>query len=108
MAKKIKEKKKRKKEGALRENIEMILEVLVLVFFINAFLLQSFGIPTPSMEDNMLVGDHLLVDKVAYSQSLSKVDGFLFPQLEIKRGMIVVFKSPPDNGADVSSAFLCL
>lgn len=96
MAKKSKKEKKPRKEGVLRENLEMILEVLVLVFFINAFLLQSFGIPTPSMEDNMLVGDHLLVDKVAYSQSLTKVDGIVFPQLEIKRGMIVVFKSPPE------------
>jgi len=94
MTKRLKKKTKQKREGALRENIEMILEVLVLVFFINAFLLQSFGIPTPSMEDNMLVGDHLLVDKVAYSQSLSKVDGFVFPQLKIRRGMIVVFKAP--------------
>jgi len=89
-----KKKTKQKKEGVLRENIEMILEVLVLVFFINAFLLQSFGIPTPSMEDNMLVGDHLLVDKVAYSHALSQIDGFVFPQLEIRRGMIVVFKAP--------------
>ncbi len=89
-----KKKTKQKREGALRENMEMILEVLVLVFFINAFLLQSFGIPTSSMEDNMLVGDHLLVDKVAYSQALSKVDGIVFPQLKIKRGLIAVFKAP--------------
>ncbi len=89
-----KKKTRQKREGVLRDNMEMILEVLVLVFFINAFLLQSFGIPTPSMEDNMLVGDHLLVDKVAYSQALSKVDGLVFPQLKIKRGMIAVFKAP--------------
>lgn len=94
--KKRAERPKKKKEGAARENIEMILEVLVLVFFINAFLLQSFGIPTPSMEDNMLVGDHLLVDKVAYSRSLGVLDGFVFPQQKIRRGMIVVFKSPPE------------
>ncbi len=89
-----KKKTKQKREGAFRENMEMILEVLVLVFFINAFLLQSFGIPTPSMEENMLVGDHLLVDKVAYSQALSKVDGIVFPQIKIKRAMIAVFKAP--------------
>lgn len=97
-------KKKEKRQGVLRENIEMILEVLVLVFFINAFLLQSFGIPTPSMEDNMLVGDHLLVDKVAYSQSLTGIDGFMFPQLEIRRGMIVVFKAPHEvEGGNLST-----
>jgi len=93
--KSIKEKKKKKKV-TFRENVEMILEVLVFVFFINAFLLQTFGIPTSSMEDNMLVGDHLLVDKVTYSRYLSPLDGFILPQRDIKRGMIVVFKAPPE------------
>lgn len=65
------------------------------VLFVNGFLLQSFVIPTASMENHMLVGDHLLVDKVAYSQPLSPVDALILPQLKIERGMIVVFKAPP-------------
>jgi signal peptidase I len=85
-----------KRSSSWRENIEMILEVLVYVFFINAFLLQTFVIPTPSMEDNMLIGDHLFVDKVAYSHSLGKLDGILLPQRKIERGMTVVIKSPPE------------
>ncbi len=79
-----------------REYFELIAETLIYVFFVNTFLLQSFVIPTGSMEDTLLIGDHLLVNKVAYSNSLSPVGNFLLPQVKIKRGMIVTFKAPPD------------
>ncbi len=79
-----------------REYFELIVETLIYVFFVNTFLLQSFVIPTPSMENTLLVGDHLLVSKVAYSNSISKVDNCLLPQERIQRGMIVTFKAPPD------------
>jgi signal peptidase I len=82
-------------EGGVRENLKMLLEVIVTVLFVNGFLLQSFVIPTPSMETQMLVGDHLLVDKVAYGRPLSPVDALLLPQQKIERGMIVAFKAPP-------------
>jgi signal peptidase I len=79
-----------------REYFELIAETLIYVFFVNTFLLQSFVIPTPSMESTLLVGDHLLVDKVSYSNSISRVGNFLLPQVKIRRGMIVTFKAPPD------------
>ncbi len=79
-----------------REYFELIVETLIYVFFVNTFLLQSFVIPTPSMEKTLLVGDHLLVNKVAYSNSISDFGNFLLPQVKIKRGMIVTFKAPPD------------
>lgn len=83
------------KGGGVRENLKMLLEVLVVVFFVNGFLLQSFVIPTASMETHMLVGDHLLVDKVACSEPFSPVEELLLPQQKIERNMIVVFKAPP-------------
>jgi len=89
-------KDKRPLGKAIEENLEMLLEVLVLVFFVNAFLLQAFAIPTPSMENNLLVGDHMLVDRIAYSHSLSKIDAAILPQVKIRRGMMVAFKSPPE------------
>jgi signal peptidase I len=82
--------------GPWREYIEFIIEMMVFVFFVNAFLLQSFAIPSGSMENTMLIGDHLLVDKVAYSRLVSVIDRLLLPQIEIRRGMIVTFKSPPE------------
>jgi signal peptidase I len=86
----------KRRKGAFREYVEMIAEVLIFVFFINAFLVQTQVVPTSSMEDYMLIGDHLLVDKVAYSSSLGKLEQILFPKLKIRRGMLVTFKAPPE------------
>jgi signal peptidase I len=82
--------------SVVREYFELIVEVLVFVFFINTFLLQSFVIPTGSMEDTLLIGDHLLVSKVAYSRSLSGLERRLLPQIPLRRGLVVTFKAPPN------------
>jgi len=89
----------KKHRWAFVDNVEMILEVLILVFFVNAFLVQAFAIPTPSMENEMLVGDHILVDRVAFSTSLGKIDGLILPQVRIERGVKIAFKSPPEIAA---------
>jgi signal peptidase I len=88
-----KEKKKRE-VSIFREYFELITEVVIFVFFINAFLLQTYVIPSSSMENTMLVGDHLLVDKVAYSHSLGVLDRLFLPRQGIQRGMIVTFSGP--------------
>jgi len=87
--------RKRPKSG-WKENVALVLEVLVLVSFVNAFLLQAFAIPTSSMEPQMLIGDRILADRVVFSRSLSTLDSFLLPQLEIRRGTIIAFRSPPE------------
>lgn len=89
-----KKKKKEREVSRFREYFELFSEVLIFVFFIQAFLVQTYAIPTPSMEKNMLIGDHLFIDKVAYTNPKSIIEKFIFPQLKIKRGMIVAFKSP--------------
>lgn len=91
---KLKALKKEKDIGLFREYFELVAETLVYVFFVMTFLLQSFVIPTGSMIDNLLVGDHLLVGKVSYSDSLGKLDSLVFPQTKIERGMIVTFRAP--------------
>lgn len=83
-----------------REYPEMIVEVLVFVFFINTFLLQSQAIPTPSMVKTMLIGDHLLVNKVAYAPYINNWEKKLLPIEDIQRGMIVTFKSPAEMDKD--------
>jgi signal peptidase I len=80
----------------LRANAKLLIEVLISVIFLNAFLLQSFAIPTPSMEDNMLIGDHLLASRTAYALTPGLLDRFVFPMRDIRRGDIVVFKAPPE------------
>ena len=99
MIKLFKRKPKVKKERTVsvaREYFELIVETLIYVFFVNTFLLQSFVIPTGSMETTLLIGDHLLVNKVAYSRSANRLENILLPQLTIQRGMVVTFKAPPD------------
>ncbi len=56
---------------------------------------QAFVIPTGSMQDTLLIGDHLLVDKLAYAPAgtLSK---YLLPYQDPKHGDIIVFRYPPD------------
>ncbi len=60
-----KEPKKRDK-SVVREYFELIVETAVFVFFVMTFVVQAFQIPTGSMEPTLLVGDFLLVNKLAY------------------------------------------
>ena len=61
--------------------------------------MQAFKIPTGSMEHNLLIGDHLLVNKFVFSPAESAVERLLLPNREVERGDIVVFKYPvtPDR-----------
>src|SRR5712692_1890850 len=68
---------------------------ILLLLFGTANLVQAFVIPTPSMEDTLLVGDHLLVDKLAYAPS-GPVSKYALPYTEVKRGDIIVFRYPVD------------
>jgi len=68
---------------------------IVLLLFGTTNLVQAFVIPTGSMEDTLLIGDHLLVDKLAYSPA-GPVSRFVLPYTEPKRGDIIVFRYPVD------------
>ena len=73
---------------------EWAVTILMLLFGTTT-LLQAFVVPTGSMENTVLIGDHLIVDKLSYSPS----DAFskhLLPYTEPKRGDIIVFKYPLD------------
>ncbi|MGE5343937.1 MAG: signal peptidase I [Candidatus Omnitrophota bacterium] len=76
--------------------IPLFIEIVFFLFFINAFLLQTYVIPSPSMEKTMLVGDHLIVNKVIYSHYLGAIDRAILPHIDIKRGMIVTFSGPEE------------
>lgn len=73
---------------------EWTVTVLLLIFAF-ASLLQSFVVPTGSMEDTVLIGDHMIVDKLAYAPP-GPVSRFLLPYTPVKRGDIIVFKYPLD------------
>ena len=57
---------RKKKKSGLRENIEAILVAIVLALFIRTFVIQAFKIPSGSMKQTLLVGDHILVNKFIY------------------------------------------
>jgi signal peptidase I len=68
---------------------------IILLLFGTTTLVQAFVIPTGSMEDTLLVGDHLLVDKLAFAPSGS-VTKNLLPYADVHRGDIIVFRYPID------------
>ncbi len=68
---------------------------ILLLLFATTSLVQAFVIPTGSMEDTLLIGDHLLVDKLAYSPK-GPVSQYLLPYQDVKRGDIIVFRYPED------------
>jgi signal peptidase I len=71
---------------------EWSLNILILLFGTTT-LVQAFIVPTPSMETTVMVGDHLLVDKLSYAPPGS-FSGHLLPYTEVKRGDIIVFRYP--------------
>jgi signal peptidase I len=68
---------------------------ILLLLFLTTTLVQAFVIPTGSMEDTLLIGDHLLVDKLAFAPS-GPVSKYLLPYTQVKRGDIIVFRYPVD------------
>ena len=73
---------------------EWSLNILILLFGTTT-LVQAFIVPTPSMDTTVMVGDHLLVDKLAYAPAGS-ISRFFLPYTEPKRGDIIVFRYPMD------------
>jgi signal peptidase I len=68
---------------------------IILLLFGTTTLVQAFVIPTGSMEDTLLIGDHLLVDKLAYAPA-GRVSKRLLPYDDVQRGDIIVFRYPVD------------
>ncbi len=81
------------KKSTLREYYEALLIAIIFVNFARIFVFQAFKIPTGSMEDNLKVGDHIIVNKFIYGpvpQPWLKV----FPLRDIQRKDIIVFRYP--------------
>jgi len=74
-----------------------LAELLVVVLFIMTFVLQNFEIPSSSMEDTMLIGDHVVVNREQFAPPTRWL-GPLLPYRDIHRNDIVVFLSPEEQG----------
>ena len=66
---------------------------IILLLFATTTLVQAFVIPSASMEDTLLIGDHVLVDKLVFAPPGS-VSRRLLPYREVRRGDIIVFRYP--------------
>jgi signal peptidase I len=88
------------KKSIGREYLESIVVAIILALFIRTWTFQAFKIPTGSMQENLLIGDHLLVNKLVYSPSALPFESALLRKREIERGHVVVFKFPEDPGRD--------
>lgn len=85
---------------SVRGYFELIVETAVLVLFVLTFVLQAFQIPTGSMVPKLLIGDFLLVDKMAYAVPRSGLERTVLPCKPIERKDIVVFRWPGDMKTD--------
>jgi signal peptidase I len=88
------------KKSTLREYFESIVIAVILALFIRTFVVQAFKIPTGSMEENLLIGDHLLVNKFVFGPTETGVERTLLPVGTIKRRDIIVFKYPEEPERD--------
>src|SRR5580658_7550224 len=79
------------------EFLPSLAELLVIVLFVMTFVLQNFEIPSGSMEDTMLIGDHVLVNREQFAPATHWM-GPLMPYRNIRRQDIVVFLSPEEQG----------
>ena len=59
------------RKSTLREYFESIVIAVILALFIRTFVVQAFKIPTGSMEETLLIGDHLLVNKFVFGPTES-------------------------------------
>jgi signal peptidase I len=87
-------------KSTAREYFESIVVAVILALFIRTFVVQAFKIPTGSMEPNLLVGDHLLVNKFVFAPSATSLERSVLPMRAITRGDVVVFKFPEEPERD--------
>jgi signal peptidase I len=88
------------KKSVAREYFESIVIAVILALFVRTWAVQAFKIPTGSMENNLLIGDHLLVNKFVFGPARSSLERTLLPVRDIRRSDIVVFKYPNEPERD--------
>src|SRR5947199_5190273 len=87
-------------KSLLREYLEALLIAVIFATFARTYVVQAFKIPSGSMEQNLLIGDHILVNKFIYGPTSSALEKKLLPVRDVRRGDVVVFKFPQDPSRD--------
>jgi len=94
---KVADKSPKPKKSQLRDWTEALIVAAVLALIIRTFVVQAFKIPSGSMEDTLLIGDHLLVNKFIYGLELPFSDEPVLSLRDPERGDVIVFEFPEDK-----------
>ena len=87
------------RKSTIREYFDSLVFTAIIALFATTFVVQAFKIPTGSMESNLLIGDHLLVNKFVYGVHPKFLDKIL-PYRQPKRKDVIVFKYPNEPEID--------
>jgi len=86
---------KPERRSLVREYFESAVVTVIMALFGMTFIIQAVKVPTGSMENNILIGDHFLVNKFIFGSTNSWLDRLL-PVRSVRRGDVIVFKYPED------------
>lgn len=84
------------RERQVRKLVQEWAVTILLFLFVTTTLVQAYVVPTGSMENNILVGDHMLVDKVGFENGGNNWSACVLPRRQVKRGEIIAFRYPED------------
>src|SRR4029079_14733050 len=79
--------------STFRETLEALLVAGLFLLFVNTWVFRTFFIPSGSMENTLLIGDHLAVNRYIYGPTTTAIERKLPPSRDPRRGDIVVFRS---------------
>jgi signal peptidase I len=89
-----------KTKSTFREYVEAIAMALLLALFIRTFIVQAFKIPSGSMIPTLQIGDHILVNKLAFGIRAPFLERYLVEFKKPERGDVIVFVFPEDRSKD--------
>ncbi len=94
--------------SVIREYLEALIVAAIFLGFTNTFVLKTFYIPSGSMEDTLLIGDHLFVNRFIFGPEPTALERTLLPGRAIHRGDIVIFRSPETPKLDLVKRCMAL
>jgi signal peptidase I len=100
--------KEMRQKGRLREYVEAFAVALLIALFVRTFVIQAFKIPSGSMEDTLLIGDHIFVNKFIYGYHVPHTEGRILSFSSPHHGDIIVFVFPEDPSKDFIKRVIAL
>jgi signal peptidase I len=90
----------KKSKSKTREYVESLVIAAIIAFFVRSFVIQAFKIPSSSMEPTLLIGDHLLVNRLSYVMKVPFTDKVIFSLGDPSKNDVIVFRYPVEPDKD--------